>query len=286
MRLILLIIFFATTLRAEIIKDLRGYEFDITESPKRVITNTPSITELIFALGSGDTIVASSRFCRFPEEAQRTEKIGGFIDLDYEKVVKLKPDLFILTNFTDYSISDKLTALNIKNFTLRKEGLDNLVADIRTLGKIFHKEENAEKLAKEIEAKVLFLNAKTAGQKKPRAILMFGNMAAGKGSYATQLLECAGAENCLANSIGKWPVPSKEFIITMNPDILILEMKKDDDENALINSYKKNPIWATTNAVKNDRIYTIDSDIISIPSSRVISALDALNEIVEKSKNN
>jgi len=268
------------------ISDLRGFEFDFSESPKRVITNTPSITELIFAIGSGDTIVASSRFCRFPEAAQHTEKIGGFIDLDYEKVVKLKPDLFILTNFTDFSISDKLTSLNIKNFTLRKEGLDNLVADIRTLGKIFHKEENAEKLAKAIEEKVILLKSKTEGKTRPKAILMFGNMAAGKGSYAAQLLECAGAENCLENSIGKWPVPTKEFIVTANPDIIILEMKKDDNEKKLIDSYKKNPIWATTKAAKNNRIYTIDSDIISIPSSRVITALDALNDIIEDSKNN
>src|SRR5690606_36951859 len=61
--------------------------------PKRIVSLAPSITESLFALGLGDRVVGVTRYCTYPPEAQTRAIVGGFVDPNYEAIVKLEPDL-------------------------------------------------------------------------------------------------------------------------------------------------------------------------------------------------
>jgi len=128
--------FFAACAFAYSVTDAQGTRFDF-EKPPRCATVVPAITQNIFAIGAGEYLLANSRYCDFPEEAKRKIKIGGYIDPDYEKIVSLKPDIFILPATADSRVARRLEKLGIKCFVLHGEGIANISADVRMLGKLF-----------------------------------------------------------------------------------------------------------------------------------------------------
>lgn len=265
--------------QAYTVKDARGNEFEFSKPP-RAASIVPSATECVFAVGAENYLVANSRFCRFPKEAKLKEKIGAYMDPDYEKIAVLKPEIFIIPNSADSRLEDRLRQIGIKCFVLNPEGARNIAKDVLLLGELFDKNENAKALAQKIENAISEAEneAGANSQKRPRAIFMFGKMAAGKGSYVGDIMEIAGFENCIISD-KPWFVPSKESILSSPPELIFAESPdKKSFENAL-NFYSADPIWRGTPAVAAKKIFMIESDLISIPGPRIIETLEILKKI-------
>ncbi len=258
------------------VSDALGNSFALSSEDFKIVSLCPSVTESIFAIGADDRLSACSRFCRFPKEAADKPKVGGFFDPDFEKIAALKPEFVVIPDTANAVLVNRLRSMGIKIFFLNKEGLANIAANLRLLGVLMNRSDNAETAARKIE------NAISANASNPfvlkRVFLMFDKMAAGRTSFAGEALEAAGFENCAAED-SSWPVPNPEFIISANPQILILEKKASDSEDALLARYRKDGVWRATDAVKNSRIYFIDSDLISIPGPRMADAIAELARI-------
>ncbi len=286
MRLLLaLLLFFnfGKILFSETIKDSLGNEFDVDKKTLKVATLCPSITEIIYAIGAENSLVANSRYCRFPPDAENKPKIGGMFDADYEKILILKPDLLILPNLNNDALLKKLQTLKFKCFLLHKESLYNIPKDIILLGELLGKESQAKILSEKITD---FIEAqKKSSYKIKKSLVMFGKMSAGKTSYVGQALEACGLEN-ISQSRNAWPVLSREFIIAANPEILIIEKKSDDDEDKIIAEYNADSVWKNTAAVKNKRIYFLDSDLVSIPGPRILQVMQKISEIAKSANQN
>ena len=259
------------------VKDARGTEFEFSESP-RVATVMPAVTESVFALGAGDLLLADSVFCSYPEEAKTKPKVGSFLNPDYEKIAELKPDVFILPTLSDDRIESRLKKLGIKCFFLNSEGLENISKDIILLGDLLRRRQEAARIARNIES------ATVKTQDGRRAMFMFGNMAAGKGSFIGGIMEVCGLKNC-CDSIGKpWPVPSREFIIAANPQIVFVEYASESDKLYLEAFYKSDPVWSSTDAVKNDAVCFMPRNIVTIPSYRIMETISLMRDFCKKTK--
>lgn len=273
--------FFNTLFATYSVIDANGDKLSVNQPLERVACISPSTTELIFAIGGGERLVANSRFCRFPQEATKKIKIGGFIDPDFEKIAQIKPDLFIITRSKNDIFTSVLDRFGILHLSLYEDGLENIIKNIEILGDVFQERENAKELIAKIETKMEEARAKAKTLKAKRAILMFGQMSAGKNSYAGDLLELVGAKNLMSNSTSAWVVPEKEHILVSAPELIILEAKSKEDFENQLNFYKRDTIWSKTPAVRNNHIYAIDSDLISIPCTHIIGAISRLVEILE-----
>ena len=259
------------------VKDARGTEFEFSEPP-RVATVMPAVTESVFALGAGDLLLADSVFCSYPEEAKTKPKVGSFLNPDYEKIAELKPDVFILPTLSDDRIESRLKKLGIKCFFLNSEGLENISKDIILLGDLLRRRQEAARIARNIES------ATVKTQDGRRAMFMFGNMAAGKGSFIGGIMEVCGLKNC-CDSIGKpWPVPSREFIIAANPQIVFVEYASESDKLYLEAFYKSDPVWSSTDAVKNDAVCFMPRNIVTIPSYRIMETISLMRDFCKKTK--
>ncbi len=267
----------ATSAGAGVLRDARGAEFEFS-SPPRAATLMPAVTQSIFALGAQDFLLADSIFCIYPEGAKTKPKIGSFLNPDYEKIAELKPDVFILPILSNDRIESRLKKLGIKCFFLHAEGLENISKDIVLLGELFGRRAEAARIAGDIKS----ATAKTEDGR--RAMFMFGNMAAGKGSFIGGIMDICGLKNC-CDSIGRpWPVPSREFIIAANPQILFVEFAQESDKRALENFYKSDPAWKHTDAVKNGAICFMPRDIATIPSYRIIETIELIRGFCKKTK--
>lgn len=276
--------------RAYTLSDAAGQVFEF-ENPPKIACITPSVSETILDLDCGDKLLGVSRYCSYPKglaKSQERERIlnskprlGGFIDPDYEKILLLKPDLFVIPLTSSNTQADKVKKMGIKVFFTYPDGIDSVAKNTLLLGELFGKKPLAEKLVADFEAEI----SKAAGispEKRPRALFLFGKMAAGCGSYVGELMNLCGFLNVADAAKKPWPVLSREAVLTLNVEILILEAK---DEEAFLrqkSELEADKVWAATPAFKSGEVYFVETDAVIRPSLRLKKAVAALANIREK----
>ena len=263
------------------VKDIDGNVFDF-EKPPTLASITPSVSETVCALGMQGNLLGVSRYCEYPAELKNKPVLGGFIDPDYEKILTMKPKLIILPKTSDATVRERFKRLGIPCFLIHPDGIENVSKNVLLIGKIFNCEEAAQKIATEIEEEIKPVDR----EERPKALLLFGKMAAGKGSFAGGLLERAGFENIAYKAQKPWPILSREFILMNPPDVIILEVKENETLEKLADELRKDSIWARSPAVKNNRIYAIDSQTIIVPGPRIIKASKRLKTILGECQKN
>ncbi len=267
--------FAAISAKAYVAKDLDEKSFKFETCP-RIASITPSVSETVFLLGKTDKLLGVSRYCNYPETLKDKPSFGGFVDPNYEKILKFKPELIILPKTSDSTVRDKLARLEIPVFLIHADGIDNIVKNTLMIGQVLDKNFEAQLLAQKVsEAIKPNLNV----SKRPKAMLLFGKLAAGKGSYVGELLERVGFENLAAKSGTPWPVLSKEFLLLNQPEVLILEVKENENFQKMCEKLYADPLWSKTPAVKNKKIYEINSELIIVPAPRIIKARERLDQI-------
>lgn len=261
------------------VSDSQGTVFKFSEPPKAA-TIVPAVTQNIYAVGAQKYLLGNSRYCNYPADAKTKIKLGGFIDPDYERIAALRPEIFILPKLSDLRIQERLKTLGIKCFFLHGEGLKNIASDLRMLGELFNCRADAEREATRIDK--LIVDAAKLDKNSRGAFFMFGNMAAGKGSYVGEMLNLCGLRNCAENSNSAWATPSKEFIFLSKPDLIFVELPSEKERENILEFFQTDKIWRETPAVKNKKVFFIPRDLIGVPSSHAFDALELMRKLSEK----
>ncbi len=259
-----------------------GREVSVPVKPERIISLAPSNTEILYSLGVGDKVVGTTSYCNYPEEATKTEKVGGFSDVNVEKVISLEPDIVFATTMNQ-KVVEKLQELGIAVVILDPVTLGDVLDDITLVGEAVGEVEKAETLRKDLEARIDAVK-KNAPSRRPTVYIEgwvspggYGSF--GSGSLVDDLITLAGGQN-IAQSDSLYPSLSAEVILLENPDIIIIvsgmgAAGKED--------LKERPGWDTMDAVKNDMIYIVDGDLLLRPGPRVVDALEVLADIIRNS---
>lgn len=164
--------------------------------PAEGATVVPSLSQEIFAIGAQDFLLGNSNYCIYPEAAKSKPRLGGLLNPDYEKIASFKPDIFLLPlSPTGRAIARRLESVGVRAFFTNPEGIGNISKDVALLGRVFFRDAEAEKIARGFDAELSSPGGRAAGRGR-RALFMFGNMAAGAGSFVGGLLEACGLENC------------------------------------------------------------------------------------------
>src|SRR6185295_18194036 len=106
----------------------------VAAPPHRIVSTTPSITELLYALGLGDRVVGVTRFCRYPPEAQQKPKIGDYINPNLEAIAALRPDLVIIQT-NPVRLAERLTTLRLRSLEVNQENIAAIDRSIRVIAK-------------------------------------------------------------------------------------------------------------------------------------------------------
>lgn len=247
----------------------------LREGPRRIISLGPAITEELYILGAEDRLVGCTVYCRRPPEAKNKEKVGTAIEVNLEKIVALRPDLVLTTSLTDPDAKEKLKNLGIRTaaFPAAKD-FSGICAQFLELGRIVDKEEKAAEIAAIARNKVDSIRRKIKGFKRPKVFIQVGAnplVTAGGDSFINDFIEFTGGIN-IAGEVGTC-LYSREEVVRKNPDVIIIVTMgiAGDREKETWAKYK------TLNAVKNGRIYVIDSYRLCSPTP--VSFAEALGEI-------
>ena len=261
--------------------DSYGREIVLTQKPERVVSLSPAITEMIFLIGCEDKLVGITDFCVYPPETESISKVGGIQNFNMESVVLLHPDVVLISSIVTKSNVEKLTSLHIPVIAIKEEeNIEGILNTLIFLGKLFDKSSLADSLADGLKEKLNLLQMEDDNQKKLSIYYVVGFGEAGdytapKNSHIHEIITKAGGRNIGENLTG-WNI-SKEFLFQENPDIIFV---RGENLKQFITLYPYNELTA----VKEGRVYPIESGWIDIVSPRNILAIEKMNKIIKMEK--
>jgi len=265
----------------------------------RVVSTVPSVTETLFALGLGDSVVAASTYCQYPPEVADLPKIGSLFDINIEAIVELDPD-FVVVLQENEELAQRLTALGVETVAVDHSSLAGVLASFETLGAAVGGEAGAEsgrKLRRETENRLDAIRASVAGRPKPSVLIAIdrtpglGKIAdvfvAAQNPYFNEALEIVGATNAAGELRGAAPVVSPEGIAALNPDVVV-DLSTDgvyvEGAEADAKIAEKRAEWATLDAgvkaVKNGRVYPVLDLYATVPGPRTVLFLEKLADSI------
>lgn len=262
------------------IVDDAGRSVTLDGPPKRIMTLTPGNTEILFALGAEDRIVAVDQWSDFPPAAKAKPHVASF-NPSLEQVVRFSPDLILST----HGGAEPLLPLErhgIRVMVFAPRTLDDIYRNILLIGRIVNAERRAEGLVLAMRQRVAAVVAKVRDAPRPKVFIEFDGsdpsrpFTAGPGSFIDILVQLAGGANVAARSRTAWPQFSLEELIRADPDLIILS-----DALAPMNPQTPELVarrlgWSHLRAVRRGTIFPIDSDLISRPGPRIVEGLELL----------
>ena len=246
-------------------------------APRRIVTLAPNLTEIVFAVGAGASLVGVSEYSDFPPEARSIPRVGG-LEVSAEKVVSLRPDLVLaLEEGTAKGAVSALAAAGVPVLPVPSGSLDAVLAGIRLVGQRLGRSAAGDRLAADLANRRAAVRARAALSRKtrPRTVILIWPdppQAAGGGTFVNDLLVEAGGENLLGGRSG-WPLVSAEWLATAAIDVLVVP-DSGETRGAYERAFREGPLSRGTVAAA--RTVRIEEAVLTRPGPRVFDALERL----------
>jgi len=284
-----LLIFSAGIVSAETrsIVDQTGRTVNVPVSPRRVVSLAPSITEIVYDLKCGDLLKGATTYSDFPKAAQQLPKVGSYVYLDLEKIVSLKPDLCIgIKDGNPKEIVMRLEALGVPVYAVNPRSLDSIQSTVLEIGALLQADEIARHVATDMKSRIDNIRQLAAtADHQPLIFFQIGIspiVSAGSDTFIHELIEIAGGIN-LAQSHTSYPRFSTEEVVVAAPDIMIItSMAREKAFEQIKAKWKQ---WTNIPAVKNNRIFLVNSDLFDRPTPRLIEGLETLLQLIHPELN-
>ena len=248
---------------------------------KRIISLAPSNTEIIYALGAQDKLVAVTRYCDFPEDAKKKPRVGGWLDIKEELIMEHKPDLILTSTFVQNEITQKYRNLGMNIEALMPTTLVGVFNSIRKIGKLVGREKEAGLLVKEMSKKVNEIKSKSRFvDRRPRLYIEeWHKPPTVSGNWVPTLAKIAGADYSLIRAGHHSKEVSLEEIQRYNPEFIISSIcgLKDNVPKEWIT---KREGWQNLRAVKQNNVCVFDDSFLNRPGPRLAIGLEMIANVL------
>jgi len=242
-------------------------ELHTRNSPQRIVSLSPNLTEIIFAIGLGDRVVGVSSNCDWPAEAKQKPKMGTFWQPNTEAIIAAKPNLVVCESFLQHKeIAETLKRAGLQVVSLRVESIEELYSAIITIGIVAACPETAEPLAVKIKSELDQIRAKASSAKKVKVLWVMSNepiRVAGVKTFVDEIIEIAGGQNVIEPTCDQYPSIGTETILTSGAEVIIQSAMGTEDITKQQEAAEK--FWsryANLPAVKDKKVYVIEADTV------------------------
>jgi cobalamin transport system substrate-binding protein len=268
------------------VTDDAGRTVTIAQTPNRIVSLAPSITEDLYALGLGDKVVGTTTYCNYPPAANNTTKVGGFGTPNMEKIVSLKPDIVFTGSINNETVISALDSYGIPTVVIEPKTLTGILGDLSLIGKITDTTGNSSALVANLTQRLANSNATgnatgNATQTRVLYLVWYDPItSAGADTFEGDIIVRSGGINVakLAN-VGGYGTISKESIVALNPSVIIANSAMN---STVIEQVKSDPALTTVDAIKNGKVFVLNSDVISRPGPRAFDAMDQIIEMIRQ----
>lgn len=264
-----------------VVIDDYGRTIKLTTQPKRIVSVSPTPTEILFAVGAGSMVVGVDDYSDYPAAVNNIARVGNFV-LNVETILSLKPDLIISSDLVSTDQLAQLEAKGIPYIVLAARTLQDVFKDIKLVGVITGHINDALSLVDSLEARVVAITEKTSDVNltKPRVLVEFYPMwTYGPGSFGDDLIKLAGGTNIAANASQEYSEVTDEFVIAQDPQIIVYTVGTNYNGTSP-QTIADRPGWSGISAVSSGKMYPIDDNLISRYGPRIVDGLEALAHIL------
>ena len=237
--------------------------------PERIIAFDSAAVEILFALGEGDRVIGTHSLVNFPPETVNITKVGDAFNVNLEKSVGLEPDLFFV--FFDRFVPD-LRKLGIKVLYLKSpETLDDVIERIGLWGRIVSAEEKSDFMSTTLKNRLRSVKKRLPGLKVLHEV---GDLwTTGNNTFVGHIYEFLGTEN-IARGINGWAKISPEVIVEKDPEVIITSYPEG------LEVFSQNPAFSNVSAVRQNRVYSVTPDLLSVEGPRIVEAIEELAKLL------
>ena len=248
---------------------------------RRVVSLTPALTEILFALDLGDRVVGVTEYCDTPPEARTRPKVGGYVNPSVEAVLALRPDLVVVSPGPgNRDAVQAMSRAGLKIAVIPAETLDETFHAIEAVGDAAGEPTRGRALVERLRARIDAVGRRVAG--RPRVRVLFSVqvdpiIAAGRGTLPSQLVEAAGGINVVEAE--RYPKLGVESVVQLAPEV-VLQSRMDvahGDGSAERTAWMR---WSAIPAIARGRLVVLPDDASLRPGPRVADAVEQLAAIL------
>lgn len=250
-----------------------GIAVALKSAPKRIVSLAPSNTEILFAIGAGDRLVADTESCDYPPAAKRLPHISGFGAGDLEKIEAKFPDLVIAVGTLNKRLIGALRGAHIPTLVLEPRDTNGVLADIRLIGQATGCGEKAAAVVRETRRRLDAVKRAVAGAApRPRVLILYGVnpiYTSPPDSFIHDLITTAGGQDIIDAPMPQ-NIISSAAVLQRAPDVIICSPE-------LRNSVRRLPGWDIVPAVKQNRFFSTTGEAeLTRPGPRIAAAAEQL----------
>lgn len=256
--------------------DEAGRRLQLSQRIDRIVSLAPNLTEIVYAVGAGDSLVGRTRYCDYPAEATRVAEVGDTITPSIERIIALKPQIVLVSTASQLeAFTRQLNEQKISVYVTNPQSLEDVFRSIQNLGDLFGRHDQAARLVTGLRQRAETVEA---ASKQARALRVFYQVSGeplytiGREAYLTDLVRRAGGVSVTAGVPGAFPRFSDEAALAARPEAIILP------SGGSMGTANSTPVAALKNspAMLNNRVYKINDDHLSRPGPRLVDGLEEM----------
>jgi iron complex transport system substrate-binding protein len=257
------------------------------DRPKRIVSLSPNMTEMLYGIGAFGQVVAVSDYCTYPPSVTKLPSVGGWHNPSLEKLTALRPDLVVIDDGQAPFVEDKFRDLGLRIIVAPDHTIDNVYSAIMALGRASNHEVEAQKLIASTREGLSRVGRKTAALPKTRVILIVDRTpgtlrdlyTTTEGSFLSELVAIAGghvAASAAKNGYGKL---NKENLLAIDPDVIL------DFIHGAKSRFAGDPMEAWSEmpelkAVRDHRVYGVNQDFVPHASQRMVETAELFARLI------
>ncbi|MDP0498858.1 MAG: ABC transporter substrate-binding protein [Verrucomicrobiota bacterium JB022] len=272
-----------------------GREITLRRQPRHYISLAPSVTEIVYAMGMGDHIMAVTDFDTYPLEAKelrdRGATVGSLDTPNLELIMGLQSDIVLGSDLTPTTVYEQLQdPPRTVAVAFRHDSYEDVIGDIKQIALALGVPGNGLKLVRELEERHNAVEQRVEtvrDQPERRAIVLYGiednllpGVSPGQNTWIGDLLESSHAHNIAGESKSGWGTLGLEGLLAARPEVIVVQDGRTPEEKRVLRErlgqLAAHPVWSQMPAVRNSRVVLVAPDPFSIPGPRMVEAYESL----------
>jgi len=256
------------------VKDVRGKTIVVRSTPRRIVSLAPNNTEILFALGLANRVVGVTSWCDYPPAARKKPRVGDRA-INVEKVIALKPDLIVAHAKLNDAYIGRLESIGKTVIAIDPKTYKEVMSDILIIGRATGRDARATQVVRQMRSSLQKVRRRPLDTRRNVLVVIQPSplWAAGPKTLVDEMLGFVRAVNIAHDSqpgFNQFPV---EKAIARRPDVLIVGK---GEKRFFLDS----PIWRDTKAVRDNRVYDMDFDLLVRPGPRLAEGLTKLAAVL------
>jgi iron complex transport system substrate-binding protein len=261
--------------------DERGYNASLSHFSRRIISLSPSITELVYAAGAGDKLVGVDLYSNYPDAVKSVPRIGDASGLDLERIIALKPDLVIAWRSGSAAVGiRRLERLGLNVAATEASSLEDVPRLLRMIGKWAGTSAQAESAARIYENELRYIRLSYASRKKISVVQLIWQrplMTVNGNHIISDIIDTCGGVNLFASAPTLTPVIAMENLIEAHPQAIVSSMSLQLDERET-----QGGAWVGGSAMEDTHLIFVHPDLMHRQTTRILQAARKVCEELEK----